>query len=159
MNNNYNPSDMVSLTSIYWNRFIELNSGYRYSDYDVWQFGHDSETADSLLELVINEIKTATTSAFEMYEQEEILPKKGNISIITNSRGQPGCIVQTTRVVIKKFSEITVSEAAMEGEGDLSLDYWKKIHIQFFSKEYKSRNMDFSIEIPVVFEEFKLIFR
>ena len=48
--------------------------------------------------------------------------------------------------------------AAKEGEGDLSLDYWKKVHIEFFTKECEDAGDKFTEDMPVVFVEFELVY-
>jgi uncharacterized protein YhfF len=53
----------------------------------------------------------------------------------------------------KPFNKITESFARKEGEGDLSLKHWKKVHKDFFSK----RTKDFDEETLIVCEEFKII--
>ena len=52
-----------------------------------------------------------------------------------------------------KFNEMTEEYAKLEGEGDLSLDYWKKVHCDFF----KSIDMDFNNNSKIVFELFELV--
>ena len=50
------------------------------------------------------------------------------------------------------FSDMTEEFARKEGEGDLSLEYWRKEHKAFFTREgYYSDDME------LVAEEFKLI--
>ena len=53
-------------------------------EYEAWAFG---ESPDKLAALVKDGIKTATCSAYDLYEIEnESLPKAGEYSIILNSR-------------------------------------------------------------------------
>ena len=52
-----------------------------------------------------------------------------------------------------KFNEMTEKYASLEGEGDLSLDYWKKVHSDFFKSFYPA----FSEEDKIIFEIFKVI--
>lgn len=51
-----------------------------------------------------------------------------------------------------KFKEMTEDLAKLEGEGDLSLEYWKNTHYNFF----KSYNSKFNNEILIVFEIFEV---
>ena len=46
-----------------------------------------------------------------------------------------------------------------EGEGDKSLDYWRKAHVSFFERELKNEKIKFSGDTEVVFEEFEMIFK
>ena len=42
-------------------------------------------------------------------------------------------MIMIKKVIITKFKDITEEEAALEGEGDLSLSYWKEVHRNLFS--------------------------
>nr|WP_281289991.1 ASCH domain-containing protein [Oceanispirochaeta crateris] len=53
---------------------------------------------------------------------------------------------------------MTSEEARLEGEGDLSLESWKEVHEGFFRLEYAEKGMDFSKQIPVIFERFAMIY-
>lgn len=58
-----------------------------------------------------------------------------------NSRDTPVTILETIEVEIKKLLEVDAQFAAGEGEGDLSLQYWRKVHEKFFLEEAKSHNL------------------
>ena len=96
-----------------------------------------------MLGLVKQRLKTATSSAFVMYDTEEKLPQSGRISIIVFGNGVPGCVIETTEVVIKRFDEIQDCDARLEGEGDLSMEYWQEVHRYFFRQEYKEKGKIF----------------
>ena len=57
-----------------------------------------------------------------------------------------------THTWICKFNEVTKEHAYEEGEGDRSLEYWRKAHKEFFS-QYE----DFSEEDNVLCEKFKVV--
>ncbi|MGO1528704.1 MAG: ASCH domain-containing protein, partial [Senegalia sp. (in: firmicutes)] len=44
-------------------------------------------------------------------------------------------------------------------EGDKSLEYWRKAHINFFSRELEKYDIEFSEDMPVVFEEFEVVYK
>ena len=101
-----------------WERFCE-KSGIK-ADYDDWAFGG---APDALAELVLNGIKTATASAYPLYEQEqEPLPKAGDYSVILNTKGEAVCIIRTTKVYVVPFREVSADHAFREGEDDRSLE-------------------------------------
>ena len=90
--------------------------------------------ADKLLELYLNGKKTAGSGLVKDYELAgDPLPKVGNYWVILNSTNDPKCIVKTIRVEMYQFDQVPVEVAIAEGEGDLSLEYWKKIHTDFFT--------------------------
>ncbi len=118
-----------------------------------WKFGDTKKEADELLHLVLSGKKTATSSLYKSYLNKKQLPKIGDKSIILDSEDKERCKILTTKVQIKPFNKITESFARKEGEGDLSLKHWKKVHKDFFSK----RTKDFDEETLIVCEEFKII--
>ena len=125
----------------------------------VEYFGNE-EIADELFELVCSGKKIATCGSLWSYQFEGLdTLKKGDLTIVTDYLGEKACVIKTTNITIKKFNEITEEEARLEGEGDLSLDYWREGHKKFFSEECKEMGKEFSEEMPVVFEEFKVVYR
>ena len=123
--------------------------------YEAWAFG---EAADELADLVLRGIKTATCSAYDLYEAEgEPLPKPGEYSVILDSKDDAVCIIETTRVYIASFSEVTEEHAFKEGEGDRSLEHWRMVHKDFFTKELASIGQPFNESMKLVLEEFQLV--
>ncbi|MDZ4132113.1 MAG: ASCH domain-containing protein [Dethiobacteria bacterium] len=145
-----------------WQLFLATKAGkalFRQATYSVWHFGATSEVADKLALLVLEDKKKATSSAFWLYEYEnEAVPAKGDFSVITDWAGKAKCIIRNTNVSLLPFADITAEMAAKEGEGDLSLDYWKKVHIEFFTKECEDAGDKFTEDMLVVFEEFELVY-
>ena len=45
------------------------------------------------------------------------------------------------------------------GEGDLSLAYWREAHKNFFSRVLPKIGKQFSEEMPLICERFRLIYR
>ena len=125
--------------------------------YEAWAFG---SVPDKLAHLVVEGKKRATSSALPVYETEgEDVPKAGDISIILYSDDSAACIIKTTAVTILPYDEVTEKMAALEGEGDLSLEYWREVHLEFFTDEMESAGLSFNEKMPVVFEEFEVIYK
>jgi uncharacterized protein YhfF len=132
-------------------------AGQRFS---VWAFGNTPELADELLELVLARTKTATCGSVAAYEvEEEPLPKVGDISVVTDSRGIPRALIRTTEAVVKPFGEVDEQFARDEGEGDRSYEFWRSAHEKVFAAEAKETGVPFSPDLPVVCERFELIDR
>ncbi len=66
--------------------------------------------------------------------------------------GRSVAILQTETVTLMKFADMRPELAALEGEGDLSLDYWRRAH-----KAYFTRNGVFTEDMDIVFETFRLV--
>lgn len=126
----------------------------KYPNAQVWAFGDSPELADELVDLVLKGRKTATCSAVSAYENGEEAPVPGGYSIILNGGGSPVCVIQTLSLITLKFSQVSADQARKEGEGDLSLSYWRREHQIFFE-----RNGEFSEDMPLIFEEFMLVER
>jgi uncharacterized protein YhfF len=115
-----------------WNKFSKENT-IENTSYEAWCFGDDP---DKLAELVLSGEKTATSSAELWYTEEgEHMPCVGEYSVILNSKGEAVCIIQTTKVTVVPFDQVTPEHACKEGEGDKSLAYWRVVHEDFFRKK------------------------
>ena len=139
-----------------WNRFIQENN-LPDCEYEAWAFGSD---ADLLADLVMSGTKTATASAYPLYELEkEPLPQAGEYSVILNSEENAVCVIQTTKVAVVPFNEVTAEHAYKEGEGDRSLDYWRKVHESFFTECLREAGLEFKPDMKVVCEEFVVVYK
>jgi uncharacterized protein YhfF len=127
--------------------------------YEAWSFGNTPDMADHLGSLTRQGIKTATSSLVWVYEAEdEPYPKTGGISIILDGQGNPLCIIETIDVEIQPFNEVDEMYAYEEGEGDRTLEYWRKVHWEFFSEECKSIAREPAENMPVLCERFRIIY-
>lgn len=108
---------------------------------ETWSF--DSKY---LFDLVRRGKKQATSYLYEendLFNEYSVL-KEGNKKLL----------LKTTKIEIKKFKDVNEKFALKEGEGDSTLDYWKKAHKEFFAKEL---NGSFNEDIKIVCEEFKVV--
>lgn len=125
--------------------------------YDSWAFGDDP---DMLASLVLQGKKTATASVYELYELDgEELPKVGTYSVIMDSKDHAVCIIKDTAVTVVPFRDVDEEQARFEGEGDLSLDYWRDVHRQCFSEWMSESGLVFSEDTKVVLEKFEVVYR
>lgn len=124
----------------------------------VWAFGATTEHADELLDLVLAGTKTATAGALWDYEAEgEPLPEVGTLSIVLDGTGTPRAVLSTTQVDVVSFDQVDAEHARLEGEGDLSLDYWREVHQRFFT-DHADHDRGFAPDMPVVCERFKVLY-
>ena len=144
-----------------WRAYLETlpeGSPARDEDYEAWAFGDGPAMADELGALVLSGRKTATCSAlWEVEADEEPMPRLGEKSVILDGRGEPLCVIETTEVEIRRFDEVDERFAYEEGEGDRSLDYWRGAHRRFFSRTLPRIGREFSEEMPLVCERFRVI--
>jgi uncharacterized protein YhfF len=147
----------------YWQEFLSTishDSPYHSKTYVAEGWGDSPEMADELGALIAQGIKTGTCSALWEWEAEgNPIPQVGMVTIALDGRGEPLCIVETVEVTIRKYNEVDGDFARAEGEGDLSLDYWREAHKTFFSRTLPKVNQEFSEEMALVCERFKLIYK
>ncbi|MGT2827208.1 ASCH domain-containing protein [Streptococcus himalayensis] len=125
-------------------------------DIDAWQFGVEP---DLLADLVLRGEKTATASAYELYELDaEPLPQVGELDVILNADNQAVCIIKICKVSIVPFEEVSEAHAFKEGEGDKSLAYWRKVHEAFFRPYFEEVGLTFTEKTPLVLEEFEVVY-
>lgn len=78
--------------------------------------------------------------------------------MILDSGEQAVCVIQTTKVYVAPFREISADHARREGEGDLSLAHWRMVHERFFREELAEAGLTFDEDMPVVCEEFACVY-
>lgn len=141
----------------FWQSFATENG--LMASYEAWSFGSNPEMADAILAEVLKGRKTATCSAKEFYQLEgENEPQADEYSVLLDGRDEPKAIIRTTKIETIPFDEVTSQHAFLEGEGDRSLDYWRKVHQEFFEKAYQTAGLNFHQKIPCLFEYFSLLY-
>ncbi len=141
-----------------WRLFCEKKSLPVETRFDAWRFGG---APDYLVALVMQKIKTATASGYDLYfipGEEEELPQIDTYSIIEDSTGQAVCVIQTTKISVVPFDEVSGEQAYKEGEGDRSLVYWRKVHEEFFEEDFASCGVKFDLKSKILCEEFELVY-
>lgn len=93
-----------------------------------WTFDNDE-----LFDLVACGKKHGTCS---LYSNDDSLSHVGDINIIYNSKNEQ-IKIRIKNVQKCRFCDVDENWARIEGEGDLSLQYWQRVHREFF-KDIKS---------------------
>ena len=125
-----------------------------------WHFSDNQPDADSLADLVLRGQKRATASSLWYWESSnEEIPAQGDIHVVTNWEGIAKCILETISVQITPFNLVGEEFARAEGEGDLSLEYWREVHWEYFKRELASVGRVRSKDMPIVCESFVVQWR
>ena len=141
-----------------WNAFVTAHPEAADAASEAWCYGSDA--ADELARLTADRIKTATASAYPLYElEQEELPKVGEYNVILLTDGTALCITKTTKISLIPYRDVSEVHAYREGEGDRSLPYWRKVHEAFFAEELASAGLTFTEDMTVVCEEFEVVFK
>jgi len=153
------PSDSVQEMWTVYLRSIGENPATTDKAFTAWHFSDNERAADELVALVIAGHKRATASAYWAYAGDrEPLPAVGEYSVITDWSGEAQCIIRTTAMEVVAFNEVTADFARTEGEGDRSLDYWRRVHWACFSRELAAIGKRPEETMPVVCERFEVVY-
>jgi len=120
----------------------------KYQGLRSFAFGDGPELADALLDLVIKGVKTATCST----EDEPNTSMPGERWMVLDGRGEPRCVIESTEVSYRRYTEVDAAFAYEEGEGDRSLTYWRAAHRRYFGRQGK-----FSEDMMLMCERFRLV--
>jgi len=121
-------------------------------------YGDSATLSEELLELIRQGRKRAGTSLLWAMEAEnEHPPRAGDIEIVLDHRNEPALITRIVQVNVVPYSEVTAEYAAIEGEGDGSLEYWRRAHWAFFSRECNRIGREPAENMPVVCSVFEVL--
>jgi len=120
----------------------------KYRSLRSFAFGDSPALADELLELVLKGVKTATCST----EDEPNVSTAGERWIVLDGHGMPRCVIESTEVTRRRYSDVDAAFAHDEGEGDGSLAYWRSAHRRYFGRLGK-----FSEDMMLICERFRLV--
>jgi len=128
------------------------NLKLKYPGARAWAFGDSPEMANELADLVVKGIKTASCGSLASFNADDAAPGPGSYHIILNSQGVPVCVIRMVSLRLVRFCEVTEAFARKEGEGDLSLAYWREEHQAFFTREGV-----YAEDMELVAEEFVVV--
>jgi uncharacterized protein YhfF len=145
---------------ILWNNYIDENREKKNIKTPISFYFCDNEIdANECAILVVKGIKRATATSVWWFEKNnKPLPKIGDQYIITDWSGTAKAVIETTKIEQVPYNKITSEFAKIEGEGDKSLKYWKKVHKEYYSKEMKPFNEQFDEKMIIVCEHFKTVY-
>ncbi len=143
----------------FWREFCAENPEINTDEpYEVWFFANNRESAEKLARLVLSGKKRATASLMENESDAGDGGIVGGYSVVTDFDGNPQCVIVTTEVRRLPFNEVDEQFAFDEGEGDQSLDYWRRVHRKFFIECCRELSIEFDEAMLVSCKRFKKLF-
>jgi uncharacterized protein YhfF len=113
-----------------------------------FSFGDTPQMADSLAELVVAGLKSATCWPVCEGQQTHV----GKQMVMLHGSGMPVAVLETVELTTRRFNEVDEAFAFDEGEGDRTLAYWRKAHRAYFM-----RRGTFSPNMQLWCERFRVI--
>ena len=100
------------------------------------EFGTKGEFRDELIALILQGKKKATAGTLEWDYRANGEPIEyiGEQLAVLNNDGEQVATVQVTRVDVASFADVPDEFALTEGEGDLSGDEFRKVHMRYWTK-------------------------
>ena len=121
-------------------------------------YGDSPELSASLLALIRQGRKRAGTSLLWAVEFDNgAVPRVGDVEVVVDHRNEPALIARITDVRVLPFDAVAAEYAAIEGEGDGSLAYWREAHRAFFGRECERIGRQPVESMPVVCSIFEVV--
>ena len=143
----------------YWYRPLSQPSSTSLPFYEVFRFGATEASANTLAALVVSGIKTATSDLLWSVEQDQkLLVKVGDFSIVTDWDQRPVCLIQTTQVCLLPFKEVDAQFAYDYGEGERTLEWWNRELWHYCQDECRRIRRVATPDMPLVCERFRVVY-
>lgn len=121
-------------------------------------YGDSPELSRELLALIRSGRKRAGTGLLWAYEHDgEHIAKAGDIELVLDHRLEPVMVTRIVSSEVVPYAAVTAEYAAIEGEGDGSLEYWRQAHWAFFSRECRRIGRQPDESMPVICSVFELL--
>lgn len=121
-------------------------------------YGDSAELSKELIDLIKSGRKRAGTGLLWAYEHDrKPIAETGDIEVVIDHCNEPTMITRIVTSEIVAFIEVSAEYAAIEGEGDGSLEYWRKRHWNFFSRECRRIGREPTETMPVICNVFEVL--
>lgn len=128
--------------------------------YRAESWNDNPQLADELASPIVSGKKTATCSALWEYQFEgRPIPVVDPLTALLSGSGEPLAVVKTTEVTIRAYQDVDAEFAREEGEGDLSLDYWREGRWRFFGRTLAKIGKTPTLDMPLVCEKFRVVYK
>ena len=117
-------------------------------DLESFSFGDNAALADELAALVLAGLKRATCWA----ATEGPLTEVGKRMVMLDGSGRPRAVLETVELTQRRFNQVDAEFAYDEGEGDRSLEFWRRAHRKYFG-----RRGQFAEDMLLCCERFRVI--
>ncbi len=159
-NKDKNTEKNPSVLDEYWNRFL-LETGRDENERCAgdFSFASDGFENDSQIAALLSGKKTAVFSSFPAFSIDgEPLPASGELYLVLDRAENPVCVIELESVNIVPFNEVTFEMAEKEGQ-DRNLEEWRERTEENLLEEADVLGFDFTPEIRLVFQTFRVVYR
>lgn len=141
-----------------WMRYRERAPGVPADPPAVFHFCDNQEDADCCAALVAAGRKRATASSLAELRLAGVpVPKPGDHAVVTDWAGEAQAVIRTVEVEIRRFGEVDEAFAREEGEGDLTLEWWRAAHRAYYARVLASSGIAVDDDLAIVCERFEAV--
>jgi uncharacterized protein YhfF len=142
---------------VFWMNFLKQNPHNTKKHLpESFYFCDNEKDANECADLVVKKIKRATATSLWWFEKNnQTLPNVGDQAIVTDWYGNPKAVIETIKIEPTPYNKITPEFAVIEGEGDKSLEYWKKVHKAYYQREMEPYGEKFYENMIIICEHFE----
>ncbi|MGI9374594.1 MAG: ASCH domain-containing protein [Tsuneonella suprasediminis] len=141
-----------------WQRYRAIDPAAPADTPPAFHFCDNREDADICADLVVAGKKRATASSLaELEASGDPVPQPGEYAIVTDWAGQARAVMRTTHVKIKRLGDIDEDFAVKEGEGDLTLTWWREAHDAYFTRVLADTPYTVDDDLQIACEEFEVV--
>ena len=143
----------------FWARCRRALPGEPLGDrYTVRRMGNAPALCETLLGLVTSGEKTGLFSRPEELETAGLVPSPGDYVMFTDYTGKARCLVRMEECRRLKFSEVGPEHTACESPAARDLEVWRGIHRSYWTQILAAEGVEFTADIPVLFQRFRLLY-
>lgn len=151
---------MRSSAAQLWDRYRAINPHAPVAVPNSFHFCDNQEDADICANLVASGRKRATApSVAELTLAGDPMPRVGDYSIVTDWKGTAVAVIRTVSVETRRFGEIDKEFAQTEGEGDLTLEWWRAAHQKYYERVLSGSNVTVDANLEIVCERFAVVLK
>ncbi len=149
---------MTSTVVRLWDRYRAINPEAPADMPNSFHFCDNQADADLCAALVARGHKRATAqSVAELELAGEPVPRVGDYAIVTDWAGLAVVVIRTVSVELRRFAEIDEEFARAEGEGDLTLEWWRAAHQRYYENVLAGSRYTVDADLEIVCERFEVV--
>ncbi len=144
----------------FWNNFL-LATGKDSETVCTGDLNFDSKgfTNDAEVTNILSGNRTAFFSSFASFSIDmEPLPSSGELYIVYDRANEPRAVIELENVTVIPFCDVSWSMAQKEGE-DENLEQWQIRTQEYLTEEGEILGFEFSKEMKLVFQSFRVLYK
>lgn len=149
----------ASATGSFWEECRRARPDLAAVEPRVRRFGNTPDVCRNLLNLIVAGEKTATFSLLWEHEASgEPLPRRGDVYIVTDYEGAPGCAIRILNVSSVPYRDIGIEQTRHEGPLARSVEAWRRIHWPYWTAALQKIGRGPTEDMIVLFQQFEVVY-